>query len=56
MDENVFVAHEWVEEGKGYREALVPAAVANRYPVELVFANEADEMWWGDAHEPGELP
>jgi hypothetical protein len=56
MDEGVFAAHEWVEEGKGYREALVPAEVANRYPVELVFVNEDDEPRWGDAHEPGDLP
>jgi hypothetical protein len=25
---------EWLEEGKGYREFLVPADVLNRYPIE----------------------
>jgi hypothetical protein len=29
----LFDEHEWVEEGKGYREALVPAAELNRYRV-----------------------
>ena len=33
----VFRRYEWVEEGKGYRESLVPAAIVNRYgpPVEM---------------------
>jgi hypothetical protein len=56
MDENVFAAHEWVEDAKSYREALVPAEVANRYPVELVFGDESAEAEWSDAHEAGELP
>jgi hypothetical protein len=29
----LFDRYEWVEEGKGYREALVPAGELNRYPV-----------------------
>ena len=27
----VFEEYEWVEEGKGYREALVPAEILNRF-------------------------
>jgi hypothetical protein len=28
----LFVDHEWIEEGKPYREALIPAEELNRYP------------------------
>jgi hypothetical protein len=30
---DLFTRHEWVEDGKSYREALVPADELNRYPV-----------------------
>jgi hypothetical protein len=33
LPEPVFAEYEWIEEGKGYREALVPAAILNRYRV-----------------------
>lgn len=33
IPENVFVEYEWIEEGKPYREALIPAEIVNRYPV-----------------------
>ena len=36
IPEGVFAAHEWEEEGKPYREALIPAEIVNRYPVSLV--------------------
>jgi hypothetical protein len=29
--EPIFEEYEWVEEGKGYRESLIPADLANRY-------------------------
>jgi hypothetical protein len=56
MDEDTFAAHEWVEDAKGYREALVPAEAANRYPVELVFRDEVEEAEWYDAHGHEEKP
>ncbi len=27
----IFRCYEWVEEGKGYRESLIPTAIVNRY-------------------------
>ena len=33
--EEVLTEFEWVEDGKGYREFCVPAAVLNEYPVQL---------------------
>ena len=32
MPENVVEEYEWVEEGKTYREFLIPAEVVNGYP------------------------
>jgi hypothetical protein len=32
IPEEIFVEYEWVEEGKLYREALVPAAILNSLP------------------------
>ena len=32
--------YEWVEEGKGYREFLVPAEILNRHAVAIVDADE----------------
>jgi hypothetical protein len=55
IGDDVFAAYEWVQDG-GYREALVPAEVVNRYPVELVFADPIEEAEWGDQHAFGELP
>ena len=31
IPEEVIAPYEWIEEGKGYREFLVPAEVVNRY-------------------------
>jgi len=36
IPEEVIVDYEWVEEGKGYREWLIPAEVVNRSVVESV--------------------
>jgi integrase len=33
VPDDEIVAYEWIEEGKGYREALVPAEVLNKWPV-----------------------
>ena len=42
LPDEVFEKYEWVEEAKGYREALIPARIVNRYPVEAVRDEEAD--------------
>jgi hypothetical protein len=41
VPETAVAESEWIEEGKGYRELLVPAEVLNRYPVHLAW--ECDE-------------
>jgi hypothetical protein len=41
IPENLFAEYEWVEEGKGYREALIPAALVNPYGP----ARIADAYW-----------
>jgi hypothetical protein len=41
IPENLFARFEHVEEGKSYREAMIPAAELNRYPVRVL--NEAEE-------------
>ena len=33
---DLFVEYEWVGDGKPYREAMIPAAVPNRYPVRVL--------------------
>ena len=33
---DVFEEYEWVEDGKGYRESLVPAAILNGYHIAVV--------------------
>jgi len=42
IPDEVFEEYEWVEEGKGYREALIRAEIVNRYPVEAVSEEEQD--------------
>jgi hypothetical protein len=44
MPENVAVGYEWLEEGKNYREFLIPAALANSYgpPRQVPSAEEAE--------------
>jgi hypothetical protein len=44
MPDAVFERYEWVEEGKPYREALIPAVVINGFPVETVSADEEEEQ------------
>ena len=41
IPETLFVEHEWVEEAKLYREALVPAAELNRYPRQIITEGRA---------------
>jgi hypothetical protein len=57
IPEDVFADHEWMEEGMGYREALIPAELVNRYPVEVVGEDEEDaiteERWRQRAREAG---
>lgn len=44
MPENVVEKYEWVEDGKTYREFLIPAEVVNRYPARLADDDDlADE-------------
>ena len=31
MLDEIFAEHEWIEDGKGSREALIPADVINRF-------------------------
>jgi len=33
IPEAVVAGFEWAEEGKGYREFLIPAEILNRYPI-----------------------
>lgn len=42
MPEETVLFYEWVEEGKPYREFLVPAEVVNRYSPFEVAANPCD--------------
>jgi hypothetical protein len=42
IPETVLTEWEWVEEGKRYREFLVPAEITNAYPPEVV----AEEDGW----------
>ena len=36
VPENVMAEHEWIQEGKPYREFLMPAAIANNYLITLL--------------------
>ena len=45
MDDGIVEPYEWVEEGKPYREFLVPAVIANRYgPPRIVAEDEAQGL------------
>ena len=44
IPETLFAEHEWLEEGKTYREAMIPAADLNRYPARVLSADEEDEL------------
>jgi hypothetical protein len=51
--EHEFAEYEWTEQGKPYREFLVPAAVANRYgPARQVIECPDCETEYGGAHCP----
>ncbi|MFP5365143.1 MAG: hypothetical protein ACLGI5_20735 [Thermoleophilia bacterium] len=53
IPEAEIIDYEWIEEGKGYREALVPAEILNRWPHYLAWecdgcgavAHEAASGW-----------
>lgn len=36
LPEHIFSRHEWVEDGKPYREALIPAVIVNGYPRRII--------------------
>jgi hypothetical protein len=44
IPEEVFAKYEWIQEGLGYREALVPAEIVNRYPAEPVSEQEEEAI------------
>jgi hypothetical protein len=43
IPDEVFAGHEWIEEGKQFREALIPAAVVNRYGPPTIYAWDGSE-------------
>ena len=43
IPENVIAEYEWIEEGKGFREFLIPGEVVNRYGLPK---REAYEPWY----------
>jgi len=46
VGDDVLGRYEWVEEGKRYREFLVPAVVVNRHgTVRVVDGDEEDTIW-----------
>jgi hypothetical protein len=45
IPEDALADYEWVEEGKPYREWLVPAELVNRYPVSQVAQDDEDDLW-----------
>jgi hypothetical protein len=47
VPEETLAAHEWIEEGKGYREFLVLAAVLNQLPRRRLSEDELDALPWG---------
>jgi hypothetical protein len=44
IPDELFIEHEWVEEGKTYREAMIPAADLNQYPVRRLSQDEEDAL------------
>jgi len=44
IPEALFVEHEWVEEGKVYREALIPAAELNKFGRRVLSEDEVEEL------------
>jgi hypothetical protein len=50
IPQDLFERHEWVEELKTYREALVPADDLNNYPARVLTEDEIDELEqrWAD--------
>ncbi len=59
ISEDVVLEWERVEDGKSYREFLVPAEVVNRYCSPTVFAKDInwDQDWWkADSGKAGNHP
>ena len=50
IPEELIEIYEWIEEGKGYREFLIPADLANRHgPPQLVSEADGWELrYWSD--------
>lgn len=59
---DVFEEYEWVEDGKPYREALIPAAILNQHPRRAVPEGEVDHPTFalrqlvGEAYVQGMTP
>lgn len=45
IPERLFVEYELVEEGKPYRESMIPAEMLNGYPVRILSESEEDELY-----------
>ena len=41
----IFREYEWIEEGKPYRESLLPASILNRYPARLIDESEEEKIY-----------
>jgi hypothetical protein len=44
IPDELLTTYEWVEDGKPYREALIPAAELNRHPRRILSDDELDEL------------
>jgi len=42
VDKATLAGYEWIEEGKPYREWLIPAALVNTWPMRRI---DEDQMW-----------
>jgi hypothetical protein len=45
VPESLFVEYEWVEEGKPYREAMIPATDLNKHPRRRLSEDELDALF-----------
>ena len=41
LPDELFEQYEWVEDGKGYREALIPAKIVNGWPIVLISIDDS---------------
>ena len=46
VPDDVFEKYEWIEEGKPYREALIPAEVLNRFGQPIPWTEDVDDPRW----------